>query len=201
MAQISSAPIWSGKSHSSARVSLRTRWNVSGRCWPITGALLNAAELACRRCQSAVRPWRVTSISWWICCWSIGLHPYHADPSKRLVKSPKTYIHDSGLVHALLGIADHNSLAGHPVWDELRKVIENLIAAAPSQTKFSFYRTAAGTEIDLLLEMPRVSVGGRSQAQSPPRLETGFHHARADLLPAHCFVVYPGQDRYPLGEG
>jgi predicted AAA+ superfamily ATPase len=120
---------------------------------------------------------------------------------KRLVKSPKTYVRDSGLVHALLGLGDLNTLAGHPVvgmsWEGF--VIEHLIAAAPSQTKFSFYRTTSGAEIDLLLELP----GGELWAVEikrglAPSLEKGFHHARADLNPVRCFVVYSGQDRYPL---
>lgn len=132
------------------------------------------------------------------------LQPFHANTGKRLVKSPKTYVRDSGLVHSLLGIGDYNALAGHPIignsWEGF--VIENLIAAAPSQTRFSFYRTSAGAEIDLLLEMP----GGELWAIEiksglAPRLEKGFHHARADLNPAQCFVVYSGQDQYPIADG
>lgn len=132
------------------------------------------------------------------------LQPFHANTGKRLVKSPKTYVRDSGLVHSLLGIGDYNALAGHPIignsWEGF--VIENLIAAAPSQTRFSFYRTSAGAEIDLLLELP----GGELWAIEiksglAPRLEKGFHHARADLNPARCFVVYSGQDQYPIADG
>jgi hypothetical protein len=167
------------------------------------GALLNAAELAAALSISGQTVARYVDLLVDLLLVR-RLQPYHANTSKRLVKSPKTYIRDSGLVHALLGIADHNSLAGHPVvgmsWEGF--VIENLIAAAPSQTKFSFYRTAAGAEIDLLLEMPKGELWAVEVKRSlAPRLETGFHHARADLLPAHCFVVYPGQDRYPLSEG
>ena len=129
------------------------------------------------------------------------LPPFYTNMGKRLVKSPKTYVRDSGLVHALLGLGDLNMLAGHPVvgmsWEGF--VLENLIAAAPTQTKFSFYRTTSGAEIDLLLELP----GGELWAVEikrglAPSLEKGFHHARADLNPARCFVVYSGQDRYPL---
>jgi hypothetical protein len=120
------------------------------------------------------------------------------------VKSPKTYIRDSGLVHALLGIADYNTLAGHPVvgmsWEGF--VIENLIAAAPKQTRVSFYRTSAGAEIDLMMELP----GGELWAVEikrglAPVPEKGFHNARADLEPKRSFVVYSGKDRYPLADG
>ena len=132
------------------------------------------------------------------------LQPFHANIGKRLVKSPKTYIRDSGLVHALLGIVDHNVLAGHPIvgmsWEGF--VMENLMAAASNQTKFSFYRTSAGAEIDLLLEMPNGELWAVEIKRSlAPGLEKGFYHARADLHPARCFVVYSGQDRYPLAEG
>src|SRR5205823_14389997 len=81
------------------------------------------------------------------------LRPFHANTGKRLVKSPKLYVRDSGLTHALLGIEDQNELAGHPVvgasWEGF--VIENLLAVAPARTEASFYRSAGGAEIDLVL--------------------------------------------------
>ena len=129
------------------------------------------------------------------------LQPYHANSGKRLVKSPKVYIRDSGLLHALLNIADRNSLLGHPVvgnsWEGF--VIENLINAAPAFTVPGFYRTAGGAEIDLLLELP----GGerwaievkRSRAAKPAR---GFYEACEDLKPARRFVVHGGVERFPV---
>lgn len=132
------------------------------------------------------------------------LQPFHVNTGKRLIKSPKTYVRDSGLVHALLGIVDFNVLAGHPVvgmsWEGF--VIENLIAAAPTYTKFSFYRTSAGAEIDLLLELPNGQLWAVEIKRGlAPHLEKGFHIARADLKPIRSFVIYSGQDRYPLAEG
>ncbi|SLN39564.1 ATP-binding protein [Oceanibacterium hippocampi] len=130
------------------------------------------------------------------------LRPFHANVGKRLVKSPKIYVRDSGLVHALLGIADYNALAGHPVvgpsWEGF--VIENLLAVAPPRTEASFYRTSAGAEIDLLLELPgdsglwAVEIK-RGLSAKPGK---GFHNARQDLAPARCFVVHGGEERYPL---
>ncbi|MFQ5460288.1 MAG: DUF4143 domain-containing protein, partial [Anaerolineae bacterium] len=127
-----------------------------------------------------------------------------ANVGKRVVKSPKVYVRDSGLVHALLGLGDHEAIAGHPVvgasWEGF--AIENLIASAPERTMASFYRTAAGAEIDLLLELP----GGRGlwavevKRGLTPHLDRGFHHARADVRPERCFVVYSGDSRYPLSE-
>lgn len=131
------------------------------------------------------------------------LEPFHTNIQKRLVKSPKVYVRDSGLVHALLGIPNHNNLAGHPVvgmsWEGF--VIENMIAAAPQGTRFNFYRTVAGAEIDLLLELPDGRLWGLEIKRGlAPKLEKGFHHARTDLNLSRSFVVYSGQDRYPLAE-
>ena len=133
------------------------------------------------------------------------LPPFVANVRKRLVKSPKVYIRDSGLLHALLDIEGFEPLAGHPVaglsWEGF--VIENLLAAAPPGTRASFYRTAAGAEIDLVLELP-----GRERPWAvevkrglAPRLGRGFHSARADLQPERTFVVCAGDERYPLAEG
>jgi hypothetical protein len=133
------------------------------------------------------------------------LYPYHANVGKRLVKSPKTYVRDSGLVHALLGIRNSQELAGHPIvgasWEGF--AIENILAAAPEQAKASFYRTAAGAEIDLILEL-----GGqygtwaieikRGLTAKPTR---GFYQGLADVKPNKVFVVHAGRDRYPLEVG
>jgi len=84
------------------------------------------------------------------------LAPYHTNIGKRLVKTPKIYIRDSGLLHALLGIRNYAELAGHPVVGESWEgfAIENILSVTPVGTKPSFYRTSAGAEIDLVLEMP-----------------------------------------------
>ncbi len=129
------------------------------------------------------------------------LPPFHRNVGKRLVKSPKVYVRDSGLVHALLGIKTYNDLAGHPVagasWEGF--VIENLIQAAPERTVASFYRTAAGAEIDLLLEIPGHGVWAieikRSLAGRP---EKGFYIACEDLGPDRRFVVNAGSGQYPI---
>ena len=132
------------------------------------------------------------------------LPPLHANTKKRLIKSPKVYIRDSGLVHALLGLKDYNGLAGHPVvgssWEGF--VVENLLAVAPPQTRPSFYRTVAGAEIDLVLEMPGQHKVWAIEIRHSltPRLQKGFHHARADLAPARSFIVYAGEARYPITE-
>jgi len=131
------------------------------------------------------------------------LTPYHGNVGKRLVKSPKIYVRDSGLVHALLGLHDFNALAGHPVagmsWEGF--VIENLLSVSPPRTHGSFYRTSAGAEIDLLMELPD---GERWAIEIKhglsPTLDRGFYHARQDIRPDRSFIVYAGQERYPKSE-
>ena len=130
------------------------------------------------------------------------LPPFIANTRKRLVKSPKVYVRDSGLVHGLLGIQDEHALTGHPVmgasWEGF--VIENLLAVAPPRTLARFYRTAAGAEIDLVLELPGRTVPWAIEIKHSlaPRLTRGFHHAVEDMRPEKAFVVYAGTERYPL---
>ena len=134
--------------------------------------------------------------------------PFHANVRKRLVKSPKIYVRDSGIVHTLLRLDDAESVLGHPVagasWEGF--AIETLLRAAPERTQASFYRTAAGAEIDLLLELP----GNRTWAVEieralAPAVGRGFRTALADLNPDRAYLVHDGSDdgddRYPKGEG
>ncbi len=132
------------------------------------------------------------------------LPPYHINIGKRLVKSPKIYLRDSGLVHALLGLERVDHVLSHPVagqsWEGW--VIENLLARAGHFVTPYFYRTAVGAEVDLVLEMP----GGNLwcieiKRGSVAKLEKGFHQAREDLRPERSFVVYPGSESYPMGDG
>ena len=132
------------------------------------------------------------------------LAPFRANVGKRLVKSPKIYVRDSGIVHALLGLEDREAVLGHPVaggsWEGF--VVETLLGAAQGQVKAWFFRTAAGAKVDLLLEMPNGKLWAIEIKRSlAPRPEKGFHHARQDLRPERAFIVYPGDDRYPRDDG
>jgi predicted AAA+ superfamily ATPase len=133
------------------------------------------------------------------------LSPWHGNVRKRLVKSPKVYVRDSGLVHALLGIDDREGLLAHPVaggsWEGL--AMESSIAAAPSGTEPHFFRTAAGAEIDLLLKLPgrRKPWAIEIKRGLAPKLERGFHMACETVRPERRFVVYGGVERFPLAEG
>jgi predicted AAA+ superfamily ATPase len=129
------------------------------------------------------------------------LPPWRRDVGKRLVKSPKVYVRDSGIVHALLRLPSFEEILGHPVagggWEGL--VIESALSAAPEGTEATFYRTAAGAEIDLVLALPGDELWAiEIKRASAPKLGRGFHEACADLRPARKFVVYNGQESFPL---
>jgi predicted AAA+ superfamily ATPase len=132
------------------------------------------------------------------------LTPWHSNARKRLVKSPKVYVRDGGLVHALLGIADREALLAHPVagatWEST--AIESLLAAAPAGTEASFFRASTGEEIDLLLKLPgrRAVWAIEIKRSTAPTLERGFHTASAIVRPERSFVIYGGVERFPLAE-
>jgi uncharacterized protein len=131
------------------------------------------------------------------------LPPWHANLGKRLVKSPKVFIRDSGITHALLSIPDKESLLAHPVvgasWEGF--VVENLLANVAPTAQPHFYRSSGGAEIDLLLAWPEGRLWAIEVKRSlAPKLERGFHAACADLQPERRFVVYPGSERYRLAE-
>ena len=119
------------------------------------GGLLNASRLAAGLMVSAQTITRYVDLLADLLL-RRRLRPFHHNVGKRMVKSPKVYVRDSGITHSLLGIADYNMLSGHPVvgasWEGF--AIENLLAAVPDLTIPSFYRTSAGAEIDLVLEIP-----------------------------------------------
>ena len=132
------------------------------------------------------------------------LPPWHANVGKRLVKSPRIWVRDSGLVHALLGIANHEALLGHPVagasWEGF--VIENLVACAGPDVQAYFYRTAVGAEVDLLLSWPGGEIWAIEIKRSlAPKLARGFHVAVEDLKPVRSLVVCPGGERHRLATG
>jgi predicted AAA+ superfamily ATPase len=177
-----------------------------GRLWTmlahVQASLLNASRLASALILSAQSVTRYIDLLADLLLVR-RLPPFHANVRKRLVKSPKVYVRDSGIVHALLGIPDHETIAGHPVlaasWEGF--VIENLITAAPPEAASGFYRTSAGAEVDCVLDIPGK---GRWVIEIKrglaPKMEKGFHVACADLNPTYRFVIYSGRERYPLTE-
>jgi predicted AAA+ superfamily ATPase len=130
------------------------------------------------------------------------LPPLEANLGKRLIKSPKMYLRDSGLLHALLDLETHDALAGHPVfgasWEGF--VVEQVLAHATGW-RGSYYRTARGEEIDLILEKRRRRIAIECKASSAPTVTRGFHGALDDLGIKEAYVVAPVRDSYPLGNG
>lgn len=177
-----------------------------GRLWTMLAheqsSLLNASKIAASMMISAQTTTRYIDLLVDLLLVR-RLKPFHGNVGKRLVKAPKVYVRDSGMTHALLGIRDFHALLGHPVvggsWEGF--VLENLIASAPQRTIPSFYRTAAGAEIDLLLEIPGHGLWAfeikRSLSAKP---EKGFYIACEDLKPAKRFLVNAGTERYPIRE-
>lgn len=131
------------------------------------------------------------------------LPPWHANAGKRLVKSPKVYIRDAGLTHALLGIGTTDGLLSHPVvggsWEGF--CIETLIAAAPRGSEASFYRSSAGAEIDLILKLPNGALWAiEIKRTTSPKVSKGFHIAAGDLDATERVLVYAGERNVP-GQG
>ena len=132
------------------------------------------------------------------------LRPWGGNLGKRLVKSPKVYLRDSGLLHGLLELETMNDLLGHPVCGHSFEghCVDNLIQAAGKRYVPYFYRTHVGAEIDLVLEKggkPEIAIElKRSMAPSPDK---GFSVACDDLQIAHRYLVYPGLERIPLRHG
>lgn len=168
------------------------------------GGLLNTAKLAASLARSAPTVLAYLALLEGLFLLR-RLPPRHAKVKKRLVKSPRLYVRDTGLLHALLGIRDLNALLGHPVvgasWEGF--VIETLLGAAPPGTLPSFYRTGQGAEADLVLDLP-----GRQRPwviavkrTSAPRPTRSFTVAGQDLDPERAFVVHGGDQRFPLGPG
>lgn len=127
----------------------------------------------------------------------------HANVGKRLVRSPKVYVRDSGLVHALLGIASKEVLLGHPVvgmsWEGM--AIENLLANVGDRALPSFYRTRSGAEIDLILDWRNGDTWAiEIKRTSAPRVERGMRSALEDVRPDRSFVVYAGDERFRMDE-
>ena len=131
------------------------------------------------------------------------LPPHLPNIGKRLVKSPKVYLRDSGLLHALLGLATVQDLQGHPVagasWEGF--VVEQVAAALPIDAQLGFYRTAAGTELDLVIERGTRKVGVEIKFSSAPKPTKGFWQALQDLQIDRAFVVAPVPRRYALAPG
>tara|TARA_R110002126_G_scaffold106370_1_gene241289 strand:+ start:2307 stop:3470 length:1164 start_codon:yes stop_codon:yes gene_type:complete len=131
------------------------------------------------------------------------LQPWHENVGKRLVKSPKVYVRDSGIVHALLGIGTTEGLLGHPVvggsWEGF--CIEALLAAAPLGTEPFFFRTSAGAELDLVLRLPSGDIWAvEIKRTTAPKVSRGFHTGAEDIGASRKLLVYAGAHEFPVAK-
>jgi uncharacterized protein len=128
------------------------------------------------------------------------LEPLHVNLGKRLVKSPKIYLRDSGLLHALLNIANFDDLLAHPVvghsWEGF--VIEQIAASLPPLAEMNFYRTAAGAELDVVVSIGSKRIGYEIKFSQTPKVSRGFWNACEDLAVEKAYVVAPIRDGYPI---
>lgn len=131
------------------------------------------------------------------------LAPHLPNLGKRLVKSPRLYVRDSGLLHALLGIADAQALQGHPIagvsWEGF--VIEQIAAALPPDAVLGYYRTAVGAELDLVAQVQGQTLAFEIKLSSAPKPARGFWQALQDVKPDRTFVVAPVERSYGLADG
>jgi len=130
------------------------------------------------------------------------LEPWHENVKKRLVKSPRYYIRDSGINHRLLGIGNYDALLSNPVlgksWEGF--VMENIHSVLPRRTETYFYRTAAGAEIDLVIRMPSSEIWAVEIKHGvSPKLSKHYNETCADIGATRKYVIYGGDDTFPLG--
>ncbi len=130
------------------------------------------------------------------------LEPLAANLGKRLVKTPKVYIRDCGLLHALLNIPSDNALHAHPVigmsWEGL--VVEQIAAHAPTGAQLNYFRTSAGAEIDLVLTLGQRRYAFEMKYSAAPKPAKGFWNAMSDLAIDRAWVIAPVERSYPLAQ-
>jgi len=131
-----------------------------------------------------------------------SLEPYHVNLSKRLVKTPKVYVRDSGLLHALLDVEDMSDLLGHPAYGNSFEghVIEEICTRYPKWHP-SFYRTVVGAEIDLILSKGLKRIAIEIKAGSTPNISRGFWSSLDDVKPDHAMIIGQVEQSYPKKEG
>jgi hypothetical protein len=132
------------------------------------------------------------------------LRPWSGNVGKRLVRTPKTFVRDSGITHALLDLETWDDVLGHPVagpsWEGF--VIENVLAVAGSRRTPYYYRTEDGAEVDLLLERGgRIEMAIEIKRSTAPELSKGFRSARELLKPRESYLLHSGDEAWPVEKG
>lgn len=127
------------------------------------------------------------------------LRPWHSNVKKRMIKSPRVYIRDSGLLHCLLGISSYDDLLSHPVvgfsWEGF--VIESILSVLPETAEAYFYKTSNGSEIDLILNLSSKDLWAiEIKKNSAPKISKGFHSGCEDIEATQKYIVYSGEDEF-----
>ncbi len=190
-----------GQSKAAKAKAARGKEKPADRLWLNQGQMLNGSQIASGLGVSGHTVARYLDIMVDLLLVR-RLHPWAANAKKRLVRTPKVYVRDSGLLHALLGIPNHEELLGNPIlgasWEGM--LIENILNSLPAAAKPTFYRTAAGAEIDLVIEFnarERWAIEIK-RSLSDPRPSKGFYIGCEDLGVSRRIVLYPGGEAYPL---
>ena len=129
------------------------------------------------------------------------LEPWHANVKKRLVKSPRYYVRDSGILHRLLGINSYDTLLSNPVlgksWEGF--AVENILSVLPSRAESYFYRTAAGAEVDLVIKMPSSEIWAIEIKHGvAPKIGKHYSQTCDDVGAAHKYILYGGDDEFTV---
>ncbi|MCF6300490.1 MAG: ATP-binding protein [Proteobacteria bacterium] len=177
--------------------TLRRFWTMLAHC---NGSLLNASNLASSMGVS------IPTIKNYIDILEgtfiiRQLRPYHSNTKKRLIKSPKVYIRDTGLIHCLLGIESYNDLLGHPALGNSYEafVVESILEVFPRHAS-SFYRSSGGAEVDLILQKGDKTIAIEIKSSQAPTLNRGFFEALKVIKPDKAVIIAPVDNPYPLKE-
>jgi len=132
------------------------------------------------------------------------LPPWSGNTKKRLVKSPKIYVRDTGLLHTLLNVHDIETLLGHPTlgasWEGF--VIENIVSRLSGKWQYSYYRTSAQAEIDLILEGPRNQrLAIEIKRSTNPKISRGYHLGCEEIQASRKILIHAGEESYPKAHG
>lgn len=131
------------------------------------------------------------------------LEPWHENVKKRLVKSPRCYIRDSGILHRLLGIDSYDELLSNPVlgksWEGF--AVGNILSVLPNRAETCFYRTTGGAEVDLVIKMPSSDIWAIEIKHGvAPKLGKHYSKTCDDIGATHKYILYGGEDEFPVGK-
>jgi uncharacterized protein len=186
--------LWSGFSPATMRKLWQMLANLNGQVvnYSLLGSSLGVSHTTVRNYSELLQSTYMLQL----------LQPYASGSGKRLIKSPKVYLTDTGICNALLRLSDFNQLAGHSsfgaAWESF--VLNNMIGTFPGFSYY-FYRTGHGAEIDIIIENGDKRIALECKASMSPKLSTGTFSAIEDIQPLFTFVVAPVEKGWPVKKG